>query len=735
MGDSSRQQDEPSSLQDNENRILEDPAGNHNDAEHECNQDDDDIDEDDAQEEEESEMSSSSPPENEEERGQKRPLEEEEEDNDKDPAVTTTANNTSLGAGLASTETRDLPDGVTIIPSPKPSNDSPSSTTSGWIVTIDSPTTTEDTMTTTPKITTFCLVGRAKIQCLKGQVEILGHVLTPATSSSEDKDDDSDKIISVSSPYWSSWLTMEVSTASFPTQLQITSIRGNPFSFRLTNPIRPTIIPPTWRSAVQRILHDMENQSTQNKPVRASSSLEDDDDDDNVVRYIRAHETIVMIAGAKGVGKSTFLRYATNRLLQQNKHVSGVAILDADVGQPELAPPGLLSLKIVSRGKKKNHPLLHPPYWNLCDNNPHRDDDEAIETIQSVFFGAVTSKVDPTRYLQAVERLIAKYRDYMSRSNEGLSIPLLVNLDGWIKGMGYQILSSLISTTRPSHICQLVGDSKAKAFDLTQAVVEQNDNPENLGNPANEFIRNPNPAPIQHFVLDVCSKFVTPFTIPSVSLRTIRLCAYFGPHLEALWDSLDFLPAKELQTGWTGGDPECTLAWYLAKERPYCVPCEAVELVHSNESIHMELMRPLMAVDNTSSSLPSQLMLQAMNGCIVGLCTQGQEDCLGLGIVRSIDWERQLLFILTPVATEELPRVRVLVGGNIPLPSPMVFRGVHAESFPYLAMAKKTTSSNSGNDEGDASNTNSIPQKILGSEPMKSRNNIGRRSFAGPTKK
>ena len=216
--------------------------------------------------------------------------------------------------------------------------------------------------------------------------------------------------------------------------------------------------------------------------------------------------------------------------------------------------------------------------------------------------------------------------------------------------------------------------------------------------------------------------------IPSSTLRTIRLCAYFGPQLFELWDQLDFLPAKQLQTGWSGDD-ECLLARTLAHERPYCVPFEAMDYIHSNTDIHTDLVHlPSSAQDTPSRTL----ILQALNGSIVGLCTERQEDCVGLGIVRSIDWERELLFVLTPISTDMLPRVTGMVGGNIPLPPPMVFRGVYAESFPYLmTMSSPTTTNgigyNTHRDEGNKSQSH----KILGSEPMKSRNNISRRGFAG----
>jgi len=46
-----------------------------------------------------------------------------------------------------------------------------------------------------------------------------------------------------------------------------------------------------------------------------------------------------LMAGARGVGKSTCLRYALNRLLGRFK---AVAVIDCDLGQPELTLSGMV---------------------------------------------------------------------------------------------------------------------------------------------------------------------------------------------------------------------------------------------------------------------------------------------------------------------------------------------------------------------------------------------------------
>jgi hypothetical protein len=78
-----------------------------------------------------------------------------------------------------------------------------------------------------------------------------------------------------------------------------------------------------------------------------------------------------------------------------------------------------------------------------------------------------------------------------------------------------------------------------------------------------------------------------------------------------------------------------------------------------------------------------------------------------------VDRVKRIFYILTRVDHEELESVNVLCLGSISLPLEATFRGVYAESSPHLAF------------EMEGKNDN-----VLGAEPMKSRNTIGRKSLA-----
>jgi hypothetical protein len=64
---------------------------------------------------------------------------------------------------------------------------------------------------------------------------------------------------------------------------------------------------------------------------------------------------VLLVCGRRGVGKSSFVRFAANSLLQCQE-IDGVWLVDTDPGQPEVGPPGTVSLARVEL------PLLSPGF-------------------------------------------------------------------------------------------------------------------------------------------------------------------------------------------------------------------------------------------------------------------------------------------------------------------------------------------------------------------------------------
>jgi len=627
-----------------------------------------------------------------------------------------------------------------------------------------------------------CLVGRANIRVMEGSAEVLGH--TMQSKNNHDDGDSEHHSAVVTSPYWSSWMTIEAQ--SLPCKVVLDCIRG-PESFWVTAPKRPIVLPRSWTACADGIVEDFcsSGDGLYKRTALVADSLEVYEDSRNLDETRR----ICMITGAKGVGKSTLLRYFTNRILSSSSTtpndqngIEEVAILDTDVGQPELAPPGLLRLSIVRK------PLLQPPYWNLVGCKERNDDEEksnnggsendeqpeepsygpqlpkhesdeeedndGVEVVSSVFFGASTSKVDPTRYIDAIQFLLEKYKTEVIH-NGRYPIPLLINMDGWVKGVGYEILSALIESLEPTHLVQILGETPGQIFELPPSVTMEAplDQPASTGMEIASF-------PPKAFKLQACQTMqgASLCRIPAFTTRNFRWATYFLPNELQTIDAWDFVSADSLQTGWiaatnsdktttvphwwhtshTIGDEkilnddvmegelerndnselndDCRLAKALARERPYCVPMEAVDAFVIGSDFGDYLRVPDGETDTNIINETYDRIYQALNGRIVALCTNTSTmESIGYGILRSIDWEKRLLYVLVPpsvvsASSQILSRVKALVGGNLPIPLAMLYRGVYAESFPYLTSLSK--------------------RPILGSEPMKSRNNIGRRGLA-----
>jgi polynucleotide 5'-hydroxyl-kinase GRC3/NOL9 len=358
-----------------------------------------------------------------------------------------------------------------------------------------------------------------------------------------------------------------------------------------------------------------------------------------------------LICGAKSTGKSTLLRYLTNRYLSLGK--AAVMVLDCDVGQPEGSPPGMLTLSLVKE------PLLSPPHLHMAKKH-----------VKSYFYGHATSRDDPPTYLDMITDLLSAYKAYVDENHGGREedIPLVVNTDGWVKGFGFEILSTIVQKVQPPFVMQLTADVAAKRFDIDSAL----------------------PAKSNLLCLDAYSLFIEN-PVPAQALRSLRTCTYF-------LDDTDIWNKGRVNFGQKGiVDDDCEIANTLASRKPLAVS------IHSLRCQVVGL-----------SSQQEHTVLDALDGSIVGLGVDQEGErypsCVGLGIVRSIDRARMLFYVLTPVDSDKLVNVTAFIKGSLELPVECVYRGAQAEAFPYLSCRRKV--------EG------------LGGSVMKSRNNIARKGQA-----
>jgi len=405
-----------------------------------------------------------------------------------------------------------------------------------------------------------------------------------------------------------------------------------------------------------------------------------------------------LVCGAKGVGKSTLLRYTVNTLLKQ---FPKVAVMDCDLGQSEMSPPGTVSLHVVS------DPILMPCHLNM------RDPD------LSYFVGDVSAKQDPGRLLSAAQALFAKYLKLQDSMNEAYRekvstaakgnvfaafdsdtnkgrvdcVPLIINTDGWIRYTGAEILAAIVRMTSPTDIMHL-STAKDRHLDSLKEL------------PETCTLRTVEPGSTE------------PSKTNASDLRTLRLVAYFLRYSQTL-QRLVSLP-REMGTPFPLSikygalhDASGAAAFALVSSGVLNVPFS-----------HLVLGFP-------GGAVPVQHFLSAINASLVGLGTcegtaerqtgtlafdvKSDKDvalqpCVGLGIVRSISQDEKRVEVHAPCFLR--PRLLAPAGakmcllkGAIPLPVQLMC-APWAPVHPYC----------SGEMVGESGNV------------MKSRTNLKRRS-------
>jgi polynucleotide 5'-hydroxyl-kinase GRC3/NOL9 len=148
---------------------------------------------------------------------------------------------------------------------------------------------------------------------------------------------------------------------------------------------------------------------------------------------LRRRAAVVMLAGGTDTGKSTFSIYLANVALCAG--ISSVSIIDADIGQGDLAPPGAIGGAVISS-----------PAVDL------RDVDAGF-----VEFVGVTTPAGS-------ERLVARrLQSILCRMGRGRTDLCIINTDGYVSDGGLQYKRMLAKAIRPDVVLVLGCDKKLAA--------------------------------------------------------------------------------------------------------------------------------------------------------------------------------------------------------------------------------------------------------------------------------
>ncbi|KAI1657032.1 hypothetical protein F4813DRAFT_88942 [Daldinia decipiens] len=162
-----------------------------------------------------------------------------------------------------------------------------------------------------------------------------------------------------------------------------------------------------------------------------------------------------MITGPKSSGKSTFGKLLANRLITDQSSSSkrrvhrGVAVLDLDPGQPEYCVAGQVALVFLTE------PVFSPSF---CRPLPCPE----LQIVRSHALASISPASDPELYLEAAMDLITHYRNSLGR------YPLIINTPGWIQGTGLDLLTSLITSSRPTEVLYMSESGPAEVVEVLQ---------------------------------------------------------------------------------------------------------------------------------------------------------------------------------------------------------------------------------------------------------------------------
>ncbi|GAA6007713.1 polynucleotide 5'-hydroxyl-kinase [Rhodotorula paludigena] len=371
---------------------------------------------------------------------------------------------------------------------------------------------------------------------------------------------------------------------------------------------------------------------------------------------------VAVVEGPKRVGKSTFAKMLVNQLLDRYE---AVAYLDTDLGQPEFTAPGFVSLNVLRR------PVLGPAFTHLS------------VPISSHYLGSTSPASDPTAYLAAASALLSTYSlevEYALVDEPRVSargrrtapvvpaalesrkirerVPLVLNTQGWVKGLGADLLNKLKSECRPTHVFSFADPEAPDAFSAMAPP------PEGLPFAFVPLTPAP-PSPLE-------SKW------SASDYRILSLVSYFHAVFPSNPPAPSALPSNTLATAWNFEYPLVAQAPYALDWRSAEQQLAQVHLLEGGEIPYTHVLHVLSGA----------LVAVVQDGAVSGLSTPrsfpydsaapaptpASSRALGLALVHSVSPTSSTLHLSTPLPAALVDSVAPisLAKGALDLPLPLM---------------------------------------------------------------
>ncbi|KAF7638796.1 CLP1_P domain-containing protein [Meloidogyne graminicola] len=399
---------------------------------------------------------------------------------------------------------------------------------------------------------------------------------------------------------------------------------------------------------------------------------------DRIYSYIESNKKcITFICGNKGVGKSSTARFLINALnsgslLQPPKPTCRVFLLDTDIGQSELCPAGCISLCEIKR------PLIGVPFTSQLATLP-----------KSYFFGSNSPAVSTDFYIKLIGYLI-DYFNKMTKDNKDDNFVLIVNSLGWITDLGYDLMLRVLNTVKPTFLVNLE---------------------------SNEFLNFTVPSIYPRFTITTRKResliYLDSKLPTSAQLRNFQMAGYLAQLFPQTERTLNLFFKKELRLAELPAYRVrfCSVSIYIHQELRHvddklmlcALNCSFIALCKIEEGFEKNFIKKYILND---SSLPSRLELCSdldeskdeneetiKNEDIIPIerNIQPMLKCIGFGLIRAINPQKKLFYVLTPVEQKILHQVNVFALGHcLNTPDMLLFDSNVNVTAPYVVELDST---------------------------------------------
>ena len=370
------------------------------------------------------------------------------------------------------------------------------------------------------------------------------------------------------------------------------------------------------------------------------------------------YPAVVLQCGKKHVGKSTLMRYLVNALCSK---VGKVAVLDCDLGQPELTSPGLVSLSVV------DSPLLGPSFANIHATNIIFQEAQNIgthnakEKLQLIFSAALhlfaRFKYSQDPVFQLLNQTTSdKIGNDPFGGAERRHIPIVINTHGWIDGPGYTMLQDMVfSAFKPTKLIQIIPKGEGSIFNIDACTAQ-----------GTELIS-----------LEPAIVHVNYDSMQAMEKRNLQIASVIGADSSR---PVYCLPWAALRIHVLDAEVPFSQIMYILNASIVSLVVDYTDYISTEEAVPSPDDPPRLSFAQSTkptvdTTLPRFLLEPP---------PMISSRCVGIGLIMSIDMERRTFYIATLVPPSQLKEVNTLVKGQIDLPSAVLMESAIPGS-PYLA--------------------------------------------------